>query len=156
MSRFKGSVRLYCMAGAARPSPKIGQALGPLGLNMMQFCKEFNDRTAEIRPDVPLRVLLKAYEDRSFKFVTKPPPTTWFLKKASGLESGSGAPGHRSCGRISIKYIYEIAKVKQETDQHLQFHDLEGIVRMICGTCQSMGLDIVEDTLPPKKINIDL
>ena len=65
MSRFKGSVRIYCNAGAARPSPKIGQALGPLGLNMMQFCKEFNERTSSVRPDVPMRVLLKAYEDRT-------------------------------------------------------------------------------------------
>ena len=143
------------MAGVAKPSPKIGQSLGPLGLNMMQFCKEFNERTQHIRPDVPVRVLLKAYEDRSFKFVTKPPPTAYFLKKAAGITSGSGSTGHKYCGRISIKYIYEIAKIKQELDMHLMFHDLEGIVKMILGSCQAMGLEVVEDTLPPTKVKIE-
>ena len=109
---YKATVRVYVMAGQAKPSPKIGQALGPLGINMMQFCKEFNERTAEFNPDVPMRVLLKAYVDRSFKFVVKPPPTAYFVKKASGLPKGSKKPGHESAGRISVKYIYEIAKIK--------------------------------------------
>ena len=82
---YKATVRIYCIAGNAKPSPKIGQALGPLGINMMQFCKEFNDRTQEFNSDVPMRVILKAYIERSFKFVIKPPPTTYFIKKASGL-----------------------------------------------------------------------
>ena len=82
---YKATVRIYCLAGNAKPSPKIGQALGPLGINMMQFCKEFNDRTQEYNGDVPMRVVLKAYIDRSFKFTVKPPPTSYFIKKASGL-----------------------------------------------------------------------
>ena len=82
---YKATVRIYCLAGNAKPSPKIGQALGPLGLNMMQFCKEFNDRTQDFNGDVPMRVILKAYVDRSFKFVVKPPPTSYFIKKAAGL-----------------------------------------------------------------------
>ena len=123
---------------------------------MMQFCKEFNDRTATVRPDVPMRVLLKAYEDRSFTFIVKPPPTSFFLKKAAGILKGSSTPGHKKCGRVSIKYIYEIAKVKKETDSHLFNHDLPGIVMMIVGSCQAMGLEVVEDTLPPKKVKIDL
>ena len=73
---FKATVKIYCLAGNAKPSPKIGQALGPLGINMMQFCKEFNDRTQEFNPDVPMRVLLNAYVDRSFKFVIKPTTVT--------------------------------------------------------------------------------
>ena len=109
---YKATVRIYCIAGNAKPSPKIGQALGPLGINMMQFCKEFNDRTQEFNSDVPMRVILKAYIDRSFKFVIKPPPTTYFIKKASGLQKGSNAPGHESAGRVSVKYVYEIAKIK--------------------------------------------
>ena len=109
---FKATVKIYCLAGNAKPSPKIGQALGPLGINMMQFCKEFNDRTQEFNPDVPMRVLLSAYVDRSFKFVIKPPPTTWFIKKAAGLEKGSIKPGHEIGGRVSVKYLYEIAKIK--------------------------------------------
>ena len=116
---YKATVRIYCMAGNAKPSPKIGQALGPLGINMMQFCKEFNDRTGDYNGDVPMRVLLKAYVDRSFTFVVKPPPTTWFIKKACGLPKGSDKPGHESVGRVSVKYVYEIAKVKQEVDPDL-------------------------------------
>ena len=109
---YKATVRLYCMAGVAKPSPKIGQALGPLGVNMMQFCKDFNARTGEFHEDTPMRVKLTAYIDRSYKFVVKPPPTTWFIKKASALPKGSMTPGHESAGRVSIKYLYEIAKVK--------------------------------------------
>ena len=90
---FKASVRLYCYAGVAKPSPKIGQALGPLGINMMQFCKEFNERTQEYNPEVPMRVKLHAYADRSFRFMVKPPPTSWFIKKAAGLHKGSDKPG---------------------------------------------------------------
>ena len=124
---YKASVRIYCIAGNAKPSPKIGQALGPLGLNMMQFCKEFNARTQDFNEDVPMRVLLKAYVDRSFTFEIKPPPTSYFIKKASGLEKGSQKPGHESAGRVSVKYIYEIAKIKQKVDDDLADHDLEGI-----------------------------
>ena len=126
---FKATVRIYCYAGNAKPSPKIGQALGPLGINMMQFCKEFNDRTGDFNGDVPMRVLLKAYADRSFKFQVKPPPTSYFIKKASGLLKGSGKPGHESAGRVSIKYVYEIAKLKQKTDPDLMEHEIEGICR---------------------------
>ena len=103
-----------------------------------------------------MRVLLKAYVDRSFTFSVKPPPTTWFIKKAAGLASGSEKPGEVSAGRVSVKYIYEIAKIKQEVDPELRSHDLEGIGRMIMGTCKSMGIEVVEDTLPPAPIKIDL
>ena len=102
-----------------------------------------------------MRVLLKAYVDRSFTFTIKPPPTTYFIKKASGLPKGSVKPGHDSAGRVSIKYIYEIAKIKQECDPHLVEHDLESICRMILGTCQSMGIEVVEDTVAPTPMKID-
>lgn len=151
---YKATVRVYCLAGNAKPSPKIGQALGPLGINMMQFCKEFNDRTQEYHGEVPMRVILKAYVDRSFTFVVKPPPTTYFVKKASGLAKGSDKPGHNAVGRVSVKYLYEAAKVKQEVDPSLQDHDIEGIMRMMVGSCRSMGIDVVEDTLPPVPIKI--
>ena len=110
---YKATVRLYCMAGVAKPSPKIGQALGPLGVNMMQFCKEFNERTTKYSEHVPMRVKLTAYVDRSYKFVVKPPPTSWFIKKAASLPKGSAESTHHSAGRVSIKYLYEIAKVKK-------------------------------------------
>ena len=153
---YKANVRIYCLAGNAKPSPKIGQALGPLGINMMQFCKEFNDRTGDYNGDVPMRVILKAYVDRSFKFVVKPPPTSYFIKKALGQAKGGDKPGHESAGRVSVKYIYEIAKIKQEVDPDLAEHDLEGICRMIMGSCKSMGIEVVEDTLPPIPIKVDV
>ena len=153
---LKSRVRIYCIAGNAKPSPKIGQALGPLGVNMMQFCKEFNDRTGQYNNDVPMRVMLKAYVDRSFKFVVKPPPTSYFIKKASGLHKCSEMPGHNPAGRVSVKYIYEIAKIKQEVDPDLRQHDLIAISKMILGTCKAMGVEVVEDTLPPTPIKIDL
>jgi len=137
---YKACVRLYVNAGVAKPSPKIGQALGPLGINMMQFCKEFNDRTGQYNPEVPMRVILSAYVDRSFKFIIKPPPTSWFVKKAAGLQKASDKPGQNIPGRVGIKYIYEIAKVKQEVDPDLRQHDIEGICRMIMGSVRSMGL----------------
>ena len=152
---YKATVRVYVMAGSAKPSPKIGQALGPLGINKMQFCKEFNERTAEFNPDVPMRVLLKAYVDRSFKFTVKPPPTAYMIKKAAGLPKASKKPGYETAGRVGIKYLYEIAKVKQELDPDLAQHDIEGICRMIQGTCRSMGIDVVEDTLPPPPMKVD-
>ena len=128
---FKASVRLYVLAGVAKPSPKIGQALGPLGINMMQFCKEFNDRTQQFNPDIPMRVVLKAYVDRSYKFVVKPPPTTWFIKRASGTQKGGALPGQITAGRIGMKYLYEIAKIKFDVDPGLKEHDVEGICRMM-------------------------
>ena len=153
---YRAKVRVYCLAGNAKPSPKIGQALGPLGINMMQFCKEFNDRTQEYHGEVPMRVVLKAYHDRTFTFIVKPPPTTYFIKKASGLQKLSDMPGHNTCGRVSIKYIYEAAKIKQEVDPSLVEHDIEGIMRMMMGSCKSMGIDVVEDTLPPVPIKVNV
>ena len=103
-----------------------------------------------------MRVILQAYVDRSFKFQIKPPPTSYFIKKASGLPKGSTAPGHESGGRVSVKYVYEIAKIKQKTDPDLAEHDIEGICRQILGTCKAMGIDVVEDTLPPQPMRVDL
>ena len=101
-----------------------------------------------------MRVVLQAFTDRSFKFVVKPPPSMWFIKKASGLLKGSDKPGHNSAGKVSIKYLYEIAKVKQELDPDLKMHDIEGITTMLVGTCNSMGIDVVEDTMPPEPIKV--
>eukprot|EP00347_Sterkiella_histriomuscorum_P011326 403372880 len=153
---YKAQVRIYCNAGVAKPSPKIGQALGPLGINMMQFCKEFNERTTMYNTEVPMRVILTAFADRSFKFVVKPPPTSWFIKKAAGLPKGSDKAGQNVAGRVGIKYLYEIAKVKQELDPHLKQHDIEGITRMVLGSARSMGFQIVEDTMPPEPIRVDI
>ena len=86
----------------------------------------------------------------------KPPPSSWFIKKAASLEKGADKPGYDSAGRVSIKYLYEIAKVKQAVDADLKTSDVEGIVRMLMGTSRSMGIDVVEDTFPPVPLKIDV
>ena len=103
-----------------------------------------------------MRVKLTAYVDRSYKFVVKPPPTSWFIKKAASLHKGSNEPGISSAGRVSIKFLYEIAKTKQEVDPDLRAHDVEGIVLMMLGTAKSMGIDVVEDTFPPTPLKIEV
>lgn len=104
-----------------------------------------------------MRVLLKAYTDRSFKFSVRPPPSSWFIKKAAGLPKASDKPMHNVVGRVSIKYLYEIAKTKLECDIGLkQQHDVEGIVMQLMAQCSSMGIDVVEDTLPPEPLFIKL
>uniref|UniRef100_A0A7S3CU35 Large ribosomal subunit protein uL11m n=1 Tax=Strombidium rassoulzadegani TaxID=1082188 RepID=A0A7S3CU35_9SPIT len=153
---YKATVRIYCMAGIAKPSPKIGQALGPLGINMMQFCKEFNERTGKFKEDTPMRVKLIAYVDRSYKFVVKPPPSSWFIKKAASVTKGSPEPSHTTAARISIKYLYEIAKIKHEVDPDLRIHDVEAITKMLIGSANSMGIDVVEDTFPPQPLKVDV
>mmetsp|Transcript_16022 Transcript_16022/g.18118 ORF Transcript_16022/g.18118 Transcript_16022/m.18118 type:complete len:147 (-) Transcript_16022:645-1085(-) len=141
MSKVKGVARLLVPAGKAAPSPAIGQALGPLGVNMMEFCKTFNARTVEIKDNTPIPVTLTAFEDRSFDFVTKTPPTSWFLKQAAGIEKGASKPGEEIAGTVSIKHIYEIAKIKQ-TDEHLSHIHLQGLVKSIMSTSKSMGIQV--------------
>ncbi|XP_051912785.1 50S ribosomal protein L11-like [Hippocampus zosterae] len=101
------------MAGVAKPNPKMGQALGPLGINMMQFCKEFNARTSAIRNDVPLRVIVYSFTDRSYEMQIKPPETSWFLRKATGAEKFSMYPGRMFHTEVPYFYIVEIAKIKK-------------------------------------------
>ena len=108
---YKGIAKIIVYAGNGKPNPKMGQALGPLGLNMMQFCKEFNERTTGLRNDVPCRVMLKAYTDRTFSFIVKPPPTSWFLKRCASISAGSNLARKRYFGYVGAKYIYEIAKI---------------------------------------------
>ena len=103
-----------------------------------------------------MRVKLTAYVDRSFKFIVKPPPTTWFIKKAAGIPKGSEEPGKTVAGRVSVKYLYEIAKIKQEVDPDLRHHDIEGILKMMMGTVRSMGFEVVEDTFPPQPLLIEV
>ncbi len=122
---------LRVLAGVAKPNPKMGQALGPLGINMMQFCKEFNAQTVAYRNDVPLRVEMWAYHDRTYKFKVRAPESTWFLKKAIGKERCSQYPGYVINDEISVKYIYEIAKVKKEVDEDLRKIPLQSICKMI-------------------------
>ena len=139
----KGTARLRLIAGKAQPSPTIGQALGPLGVNMVEFCKQFNDRTAKWNKDrnITIPVNLTAYEDRTYNFVTKSPPAVWFLKQASNVSKGATEPGKETVGKVSIRAIYEIAKIKKR-DDHLKLHSIEALSASIIGTAKSMGMEI--------------
>ncbi|GMH45718.1 hypothetical protein BSKO_13681 [Bryopsis sp. KO-2023] len=137
---IKTTIRLLIKAGQAKPAPPVGPSLGQAGLNIMQFCKDFNAKTANFKPEVPIPVLITAYTDRSFDYSMKSPPTSYFLKKAAGLEKGVGKAGHEVAGTVSLKHIYEIAKVKQADDPRLS---LESICKTIMAQCRSMGITVV-------------
>jgi large subunit ribosomal protein L11 len=142
MAAVKGIVRLRVLAGKASPSPAIGQALGPLGVNMMEFCRAFNDRTQKHIENTPLPVVLTAFADRTFQFDIKTPPTSWFLKKAAGIKSGSATPGQQEVGQVNLRQIYEIAKVKQ-VDENVNYIELQSICKNIIGSAKSMGIKVV-------------
>ncbi|KAI0069003.1 ribosomal protein L11 [Artomyces pyxidatus] len=135
-------VRILIAAGKAAPTPPVGPALGARGVKSMDFCKEFNARTAHITPGVPTPTLITIQPDRSFTFITKTPPTAYFLKKAAGIEKGTGRPGHETVGTVSLKHVYEIAKIKA-TDEHLKHLRLEAIARTIIGTARTLGVQVV-------------
>lgn len=108
----------------------------------MDFCKEFNARTAHLETGVPTPTLITVQPDRSFTFITKTPPTTYFVKKAAGIEKGNGRPGHEIAGTISLKHVFEIAKIKA-TDEHLKHLQLEAIARTVVGTAKTLGVQVV-------------
>ncbi|KDQ64751.1 hypothetical protein JAAARDRAFT_28395 [Jaapia argillacea MUCL 33604] len=135
-------VRILVGAGKAAPTPPVGPALGARGVKSMDFCKEFNARTAHIDPGVPIPTLITIQPDRTFTFITKTPPTTYFLKKAAGVEKGAAKPGHEVVGTVSLKHVYEIAKIKA-TDEHLKHLRLEAIASTIVGTAKAIGIQVV-------------
>ncbi len=145
--KIVGYIKLQVPAGAANPSPPIGPALGQRGLNIMEFCKAFNARTAQLEPKSPIPVVITAYQDRSFTFEMRQPPVTFFLKKAAGLKigkkpaSGSKTPGRGFVGKVTNAQLKEIAEKKM---QDLNCHTLEAAVAMINGSARAMGLEVVE------------
>ena len=140
--KIAGYIKLQVPAGAANPSPPIGPALGQRGLNIMEFCKAFNAATQSLEPGMPIPVVITAFGDRSFTFVTKSPPNSYFLKKAAGVEKGSQTTGKGSTvGRVTMAQIREIAERKMPD---LNAKDIEGACRMLIGSARSMGLDVVE------------
>ena len=143
MAAIKGTARLLVLAGAAKPSPAIGQALGPLGVNMMEFCKDFNARTTTYKPSALMRVKLTAFDDRTFKFKILTPPTSWYLKRVTGIEKGAKSPGKETVSTVSCKAIYEIAKSKQQFDPDMKNFELEGLAKSIVATAKSMGIKVV-------------
>ena len=133
------TVKLQVMAGSATPAPPVGPALGQHGINIMEFCKAFNAQTQN-QQGMIIPVLITVYGDRSFSFITKTPPAAILLKKAAGIEKGSGEPNREKVGKVSVDQVREIARVKRPD---LNAVDEEGAMRMVMGTARSMGL-IVE------------
>lgn len=140
--KIVGYVKLQVAAGKANPSPPIGPALGQRGLNIMEFCKAFNAQTQNMEPGMPIPVVITAYADRTFSFVLKTPPNSYFLKKAAGLTKGSQTPGKgATVGKVTMSQIREIA-AKKMVD--LNANDIEAASQMIVGSARSMGLEVVE------------
>ena len=139
--KIEGYIKLQVPAGAANPSPPIGPALGQRGVNIMEFCKQFNAATQEIEKTTPLPTIITVYSDRSFTFVTKTPPASFLIKKAAGLKSGSKEPGKISAGTIKRSQLSEIAQVKMAD---LNAHDIEAATKIIEGSAIAMGLEVVE------------
>lgn len=139
-----GRFRIRVNAAQAKPSPAIGQTLGPLGINMMMFCKEFNARTANVQPHVPLQVTLQAYSDRTFKFSVRPPESSWFLRRAARLAVGTGTARHQVVGNVRLKELYHIARAKS-MDPPLIGRSLHAICSELIGTCHNMGVKATRD-----------
>ncbi|GAN80216.1 50S ribosomal protein L11 [Acidocella aminolytica] len=137
-----GYIKLQIPAGKANPSPPVGPALGQRGLNIMQFVKEFNAATQQMEPGMPVPVVITAYADRTFSFIMKTPPNTYFLKKAAGIEKGTTTPGKgASVGKVTMAQLHEIAKTKMKD---MNANDADGAVRMLVGSARSMGINVVE------------
>jgi large subunit ribosomal protein L11 len=132
-------IKLQIEAGKASPAPPVGPALGQHNVNIMDFVKAFNDKTSKMEEGTIVPVLITVYSDRKFDFVIKTPPASFLLKKAAGIIKGSGEPNKTKVGRVSIKQIEEIAKVKMKD---LNTDDLEKAKKIIIGTARSMGLEI--------------
>ena len=139
MKKVTAIIKLQCPAGKANPAPPVGPALGQHGLNIMQFCKEFNART-QGQGDLIIPCLITAYADRSFTFVLKTPPASILLKKAAKIESGSKEPNKTKVGKVTKKQVKEIAELKM---RDLNAASVEAAMRMVEGTARSMGIEIV-------------
>jgi len=139
--KILGYIKLQVPAGSATPSPPIGPALGQRGVNIMGFCKEFNARTEKEQKGTPLPTVITVYQDKSFTFVTKTPPATFYIKQAINLKSGSKEPGRSSAGKITRTQLRDIATKKMKD---LNANDVEAAAKIIEGSARSMGLQIVE------------
>ena len=137
--KIQAYVKLQVPAGKANPSPPIGPALGQQGVNIMEFCKQFNAATQKVEKNLPIPVIITVYSDRSFTFIMKTPPASVLIRKAIGIEKGSGTPNTNKVGKITRKQLEEIAKTKTPD---LTAADLEAAVRTVAGTARSMGVDV--------------
>ncbi|MEG3620310.1 50S ribosomal protein L11 [Magnetovibrio sp. PR-2] len=137
--KVKALVKLQVPAGQANPSPPIGPALGQAGLNIMEFCKAFNAKTQQMEQGMPIPVVITAYQDASFDFITKTPPASFLLKKAAKIKSGAGTTGTQVVGSVTMDQCREIAELKMED---LNANDLDNGALQIAGTARSMGLEV--------------
>jgi len=138
--KVAGQLKLQVPAGSATPSPPIGPALGQRGINIMEFCKAFNAQSQEMEKGSPIPVVITYYQDKSFTFVMKTPPVSYFLKKAAKLQSGAKEPGKQTVGQVSRDKVREIAEAKMKD---LNANDVEAAMRMVEGSARSMGLEVV-------------
>ena len=139
--KIDGYIKLNIPAGSANPSPPVGPALGQRGVNIMEFCKAFNASTDSLEKNMPIPVVITVYADKSFSFVTKTPPVSFFLKKAAGKEKGSSEPGRTIGGSVKINQVREIAESKMKD---LNAANIEGAIEMVKGSARSMGLEVLE------------
>ena len=139
--KIVGYVKLQVPAGKANPSPPIGPALGQRGLNIMEFCKTFNAQTQNLEPGMPIPVVITAFADRTFTFITKTPPAPNLLLKEAGIEKGSGQPNRTKVGKVTRAQVKKIAEIKMAD---LNAADLDSAMRMIAGTARSMGLEVTD------------
>ncbi len=133
-----GLIKLHVSGGQANPAPPVGPALGQHGVNIMEFCKQFNSKTQQ-QPGVTIPVEITVYADRSFTFITKTPPASFLIKKAAGLQKASGEPNREKVGKVSRKQLEEIAETKWVD---LNTQDMDAAVRMLSGTARSMGIEV--------------
>ena len=137
--KVNGYIKLQVPAGSANPSPPIGPALGQQGVNIMEFCKQFNAQTQKLEKGLPIPTVITVYSDRSFTFIMKTPPAAVLIRKAIGIEKGSGTPNTSKVGKISLAQLEEIAKTKMPD---LTAADLSAAVRTMAGTARSRGVDV--------------
>ena len=134
-----GSLKLQVKAGQANPSPPVGPALGQRGINIMMFCKEFNARTAELKPGSPTPVIITYYQDKSFSLEIKTSPASYYLKEAAGLKSGSKTPGKAVAGSVTLAQVKTIAEAKMKD---LNANDVDAAMLVIMGSAKSMGIEV--------------
>jgi len=139
--KIEGYINLQVKAGQANPSPPIGPALGQRGLNIMEFCKAFNAKTKDMEPGTPIPVKITAFSDRSFTFIMKTPPASFFLKRMAKLDSGSKTPGRGFVGKVTMAQVREIAKTKMAD---LNTDNMDQAVKTIAGSARSMGIEVVD------------
>jgi large subunit ribosomal protein L11 len=134
-----GTLKLQVAAGKATPSPPVGPALGQRGINIMEFCKAFNARTAELEVGAPCPTVISYYQDKSFTMEIKTPPASYFLKKAANVKSGSKKPSREPAGSVTVAQVREIAEAKMKD---LNANDIEGAMQIILGSARSMGIEV--------------